>query len=59
MKNYKRQFRELDDDVKKKISTATKGKKKSFTHKQHIAQAMVDYWKKVPHKPNSGETLNS
>ncbi len=57
MKNYKRQFRELDDETKKKISDSSRGRKKSWSHRQHIAQAMVDYWRSVPHKPMSGETL--
>lgn len=57
MTYYKRKYRELDDEAKKKISASTKGRKKSWSHKQHIAQAMVDYWRNVPHKPMSGETL--
>lgn len=52
---YKRQYRELDDDVKKKISQSSKAKPKSEDHKQHISQAMTKYWQSVPRKP-SGET---
>jgi len=48
---YKRQYRELDDATKEKISRSTTGVKKSDLHKQHISQAMKDYWKSVPHKP--------
>jgi hypothetical protein len=48
---YKRQYRELDDTTKEKISRSSQGKPKSDLHKQHISQAMVDYWKTVPHKP--------
>ena len=51
---YKRQYRELEDDVKEKISQYSKNKPKSEDHKQHISQAMTKYWQTVPHKP-SGE----
>ena len=47
----KRQYRELDDATKQKISASTKGKSKSETHKQHISQSMKDYWKTIPNKP--------
>ena len=47
---YKRQYRELDYTTKEKISRSTIGVKKSDLHKQHISQAMKDYWKGVPHK---------
>jgi hypothetical protein len=57
MSEYKRQFRDLSDETKMKISLANKGKKKSDIHKQHISQGMLDYWKDVPSKPMSGETL--
>lgn len=50
---YKRQYRELDDTTKEKISRSSQGKPKSDLHKQHISQAMVDYWKTVPHKPDN------
>lgn len=48
---YKRQYRELDDRTKEKISAAAKGKHKAAAHKEHISQAMKDYWRQVPHKP--------
>ena len=49
---YKRQYRELSDETKEKISLSTTGVRKSELHKQHISQAMKDYWKGVPHKPD-------
>lgn len=52
---YKRQYRELDDEVKEKISQSSKAKPKSEDHKQHISQAMTKYWQSVPSKP-SGDT---
>ena len=49
---YKRQYRELSDETKEKISLSTTGVRKSDLHKQHISQAMKDYWRGVPHKPD-------
>ena len=49
--NYKRQWRELSDEHKEKISQSSKNKPKSMIHRQHISQAMKEYWKDVPHKP--------
>ena len=47
---YKRQYRELDDDVKEKISNSSRNKPKSAEHKKHISQGMQEYWKTVPYK---------
>lgn len=61
MKQYKRQWRELSDEHKERISQATANKPKSFTHRQHISQAMKEYWREVPHKPGveSGRTTTN
>ena len=56
--HYKRQYRELGDETKEKISLSTTGKPKSEQHKQRISQAMKDYWQQVPHRPQSGITMN-
>lgn len=40
----KRQYRELDQETKEKISRSTTGKSKSDLHKQHISLAMRKYW---------------
>lgn len=53
---YKRQYRELSDETKEKISQSTTGVRKSATHRAHLSQAMKDYWKNVPHRP-SGITM--
>ena len=53
MNKYKRQYRELDDETKKKISASSKNKPKSEAHKRHISQAMADYWETVPHRPEA------
>lgn len=53
MKNYKRQYRQLSDTTKEKISASARNKPKSEMHKQHIQQAMLRYWQTVPNKPDS------
>ena len=55
MKEYKREYRELDDETKMKIAASQRGRKKSEAHRQHISQAMEKYWKTVPHRPNADE----
>lgn len=45
---YKRQYRQLDDDVKQKISASSRNKPKSEEHKEHIRQGMLQYWETVP-----------
>ena len=47
----KRQFRQLDQETKEKISRSSKGKVKSDLHKQHISQSMREYWSQIPNKP--------
>ena len=49
---YKRQYRELSDETKTKISQSSTGVHKSDLHKMHISQALKDYWRNVPHRPN-------
>ncbi len=55
MENRKREFRELSDETKAKISNSSK-KPKSTAHKIHISQAMFDYWKTIPNKPKEDHT---
>lgn len=49
----KRLYRNLNDEVKKKISASTKGKPKSYDHKLHISQGMKKYWESVPYKDSA------
>jgi len=61
---YKRQYRNLNDEVKQKISASTKGRAKSYDHKQHISQGMKKYWSSVPSRAqgndnNDVEPLNA
>lgn len=53
MKQYKRQWRELSNETKGKISQSSKNKPKSAAHKEHISQSLTDYWRSVPHKPGN------
>ena len=55
MSEYKRQWRELEDSTKEKISRALKGKRKSSYHKEHIRQSMLNYWSQVEHKPTQDD----
>lgn len=52
MAKYKRQWRELTDAHKEKISQSSSGKPKSSSHRQHISQSMKQYWRGVPHRPD-------
>lgn len=48
-KNYKRKTREMPDAVKQKISSALRGRKKSFTHVQNISKGLKEkYWSQIP-----------
>lgn len=51
--NYKRQYRQLSDETKKKIQASSTGKPKTAMHRQHISQAMREYWQGVPNKPQA------
>ena len=53
---YKRQYRELPEETKDKISAANRNRPKSAAHKQHISQAMTAYWATVPSRENSGNS---
>ena len=53
---YKRQYRDLPDEVKQKISASMKGKPKTYDHRQHISQGMKKYWQTVTNRPKEGET---
>ena len=53
MSEYKRQFRELSDETKQKISNSSKGKSKSAMHRQHLSQSLKNYWDTVPSRGNN------
>ena len=48
----KRQFRELNDDTKQRISHALKGRGLTDNHKQAISDGMKAYWASIPNKPS-------
>lgn len=52
----KRQYRQLSDSTKQKISQTMQGRTKSYTHKEAIRKGMTDYWKTVPNRPFNNET---
>ena len=55
MSEHKRQWRELEDSTKEKISKALRGKSKSSFHKENIRRSMLDYWRTVEHKPTQDD----
>lgn len=58
MIKHKREFRELSDETKRKISQSSSNKPETDSHKQHISQAMKRYWRSVPHRSVSGDTMD-
>lgn len=55
MNNGKRQYRELSDLTKMKISQKLKGRTKGTTHRENISKGMKEYWKDIPNKPINDE----
>ena len=55
MNNYKRQYRQIDDETKLKISLTSRNKPKSELHKQHISQGMEEYWRTVTNRPDDND----
>lgn len=47
----KRQFRQMDDATKLRISHRLRGRSMSETHKQAISNGMKAYWATIPNKP--------
>ncbi len=54
-----RQFRNLRDDTKMRISQSLKGRSHSETHKQAISNAMKAYWAKIPYRPSENNESNN
>lgn len=46
--NYKRQYRQLNDTTKQKISQSLRGRTKSATHTQAISNGLKKYWAQYP-----------
>lgn len=48
----KRQFREMEYQTKRLISSRLRGRRLSDQHKQAISSAMKAYWEQIPSKNN-------
>lgn len=46
--DYKRQYRQMSDETKAKISQSLKGRSKSMSHKENISNGLINYWKSIP-----------
>lgn len=55
----KRQYRDLRDDTKRRISQSLKGRSFSESHKQAISDAMRQYWATIPYRPNDNNKSNN
>lgn len=53
----KRQYRELSDATKQKISRKLKNQSKSEAHRQAISESMIMYWKEIPNKPKNEDRV--
>lgn len=55
-----RQYRQLKNDTKQRISQSLRGRSISDTHKQAISNGMKAYWATVPNMPtgNNNESNN-
>lgn len=51
-----RQFRQMDDATKLRISQKLSGRSMSDTHKQAISDGMKAYWGTIPNKPQENNT---
>lgn len=56
----KREFRQLDDATKQRISQRLRGRTMSDTHKEAISNSLKAYWQTIPNKPNeNNESINN
>lgn len=55
----KRQYRNLRDDTKMRISQSLRGRTFSDSHKQAISDAMRQYWAKIPYRPTEDNESNN
>ncbi len=49
---YKRQYRQMSDETKQKISQSLKGRSKSMSHVENIKNGLINYWKNIPNRPD-------
>lgn len=55
----KREYRNLRDDTKQRISQSLRGRSFSETHKQAISDAMRQYWATIPYRPSENNESNN
>ena len=55
----KREFRNLRDDTKMRISQRLRGRSLSDTHKQAISDAMKEYWATIPYRQKENNETNN
>ena len=53
----KRQFREMEYQTKRLISSKLRGRRLSDQHKQAISDSMKVYWEQIPSKNNESKNL--
>lgn len=53
----KRQFREMEYQTKRLISSKLRGRRLTDQHKQAISSAMKAYWEQIPSKNNESKNL--
>lgn len=55
-----RQYRELNDATKLRISQKLRGRSMSDSHKEAISNSMKAYWATIPNKPlaNNNTSIN-
>lgn len=57
-KQYKRQYREMDDATKQKISQSLKGRSKTPTHCQAISNGVKKAWERISSRnPDSNNPI--
>ena len=56
-KQYKRQDRSVSPETREKISNSLRGRSKSLTHCQNIAQGVKNYWEQIPKQKEDNETI--
>ena len=55
----RRQYRDLRDDTKMRISQSLKGRSHSETHKQAISNVMKAYWATIPYRDEENNESNN
>lgn len=54
-----RQYRELNDATKLRISQKLRGRSMSDSHKEAISNSMKAYWSTIPNKPIENNNTSS